>query len=145
MITFHNAPFLITSKLGLLIDWLSESIAAYGYLAKNINYSFLTENEMIAKNKTHLNHDYLTDIITFDYSSGHRLEADILLNIDFIADFAKAGDLSLVDELDRVLIHGLLHCMGFDDKDEDNAKIMRIEEEKCLLLRPKKLKFRLIE
>ena len=145
MITFHNAPLLIKSERSLLVDWLSVSIAAYGFSAKSIDYSFLSIDEMIAKNKKHLNHDYLTDIITFNYSRGPRLEVDMLINIDFIADFAKAENLFLVDELDRVLIHGLLHCMGFEDKDEDKSKIMRIEEEKCLLLRPKKLKFRTIE
>lgn len=145
MIVFYGAPKIVAEFESELKEWLAECVANHDFALKGASYSFLGEEEMIKSNVQFLQHNYLTDIITFNYSSGGRLLSEMLVNVDFIAGFAQEHGKEFHDELDRVFVHGLLHCMGFDDASEKQRGIMRKEEDKCLLLRPKKLKFRLIE
>lgn len=145
MIVFYGAPKIVADFESELIEWLAECVGNYGIALKGASYSFLSKEDMIKANVQFLQHNYLTDIITFNYSGEVGLLAEMLVNVDFIAGFAQEHGKEFHDELDRVLVHGLLHCMGFDDASEKQREIMRKEEDKCLLLRPKKLKFRLIE
>lgn len=145
MIVFNNAPGIITQFKDEISAWLIQCIHRHGVAIRSASYSFLSIEAMVDANKKFLQHNYLTDIITFNYSEGKKVRAEILVSSDFIEDYAHEQGKRVVDETDRVLIHGLLHCVGFDDTTQEQQEIMRNEEDNCLLLRPKKLKFRSVE
>ena len=93
---------------------------------------------MYSLNVEFLNHDTLTDIISFDYSVGNNLQGDIYISIERVVDNAKDFKVSFNEELHRVLIHGVLHYCGFKDKTDEDAKIMRSMEDEALKLWSKK-------
>jgi rRNA maturation RNase YbeY len=84
---------------------------------------------LIKKNQEYLNHNTLTDIITFDYSEGNKLSADIFISVERVKENAVIFAVSFEQELKRVIIHGILHLMGYKDKSEEESKIMRSKED----------------
>lgn len=101
-----------------------------------INIIFCSDPFLLEINQNHLGRDYLTDIITFDQSEDPELlEGDLFISIDRVRDNAETLEHRFEDELDRVIIHGILHLLGFDDKDKEDAQKMREKENACLLLR----------
>ena len=90
-------------------------------------YHFLDDEELLEINKTHLAHDYYTDIITFDYSKRNNLIGEIYISMDRVKDNARDG--SFTEELCRVMSHGILHMIGYKDKDEKDRMIMRNMED----------------
>lgn len=118
------------------IAWIDQVLQKDGYKAENINYIFCSDNHLLAMNQQYLNHDTLTDIITFDHSEQTKnLEADIFISIDRVKENARALKKDFVNELHRVIIHGLLHLFGFKDKTEVEKQEMREKEDACLSLR----------
>jgi rRNA maturation RNase YbeY len=101
----------------------------------NINYIFCDEEYILEINKQYLNHDYGTDIITFDYSKNKRLHADIYICIDVVRDNKKKFKTKMNDELQRVILHGILHLAGYKDKTESEKKNMKKAEDYYLSLR----------
>jgi rRNA maturation RNase YbeY len=85
-------------------------------------------------NKKHLDHDYYTDIITFDYTSGRLISGDLFISVDRVADNATMFNVDFMREFKRVCAHGVLHLCGYKDKTEDDAAEMRLKEEEALLL-----------
>jgi rRNA maturation RNase YbeY len=101
-----------------------------------INYIFTSDNNLLNINKDFLNHNTYTDIITFDLSSkANQIEADVFISIDRVKDNAKNLHVSVTDELHRVMIHGVLHLLGYNDKSESQKKQMRKLENHYLTLR----------
>ena len=100
-----------------------------------IVYVFCTDNYLLKKNIQYLNHDYLTDVITFDYSKKEIISGDILISTHRVEENAKIYNVDFFSELQRVMIHGLLHLLGYKDKTELDKKVMREKEdyylEKC--------------
>ena len=84
-----------------------------------------------------MSHDYETDVITFDHSFGTGLCADIMISPEDVKENADNLDVSFKDELDRVMIHGILHLLGYDDKNESDREVMREKEDHYLNLRPR--------
>lgn len=116
-------------------QWLEDIAASHEYQVETINYIFCSDDYLLDINKTYLQHDYYTDIITFDNSSSHHLiESDIFISIDRVTDNAKEIGIPFEEELHRVLVHGLLHLVGFDDKGDDHKILMRQKEDACLSL-----------
>lgn len=101
----------------------------HGKRIGEISVVFCTDEYLLEVNKTHLNHDYYTDIITFDYSENEILSGDLMLSIDRIKDNAKTHKQLFFNELIRVIIHGHLHLVGFKDKTKAEASIMRNQED----------------
>lgn len=100
-----------------------------------LNYIFMSDNELLKINREHLQHDYYTDIITFDMSeNGNHIFGELYISKDRIKDHAKAYRVSEEEELIRVMSHGFLHLIGFNDKSKEEALSMRKEEERCLSL-----------
>lgn len=115
--------------------WLLKICSSEKYELENINYIFCTDEYLLDINKRYLNHDYYTDIITFDNSEEAQIIlADIFISIDRIKDNASKMKISFEHELFRVLVHGLLHLLGFNDKSDDQKKEMRAKEDTCLSL-----------
>ncbi len=122
----------ITSKTSI---WLLEIAGSYGFKIECINYIFCSDEYILDINKTYLQHDYYTDIITFDNSEeqGH-IESDIFISVDRVLENEQTLDVPRGTEILRVMAHGLLHLCGLKDKTNEEASIMREAEETCLLL-----------
>jgi len=115
------------------IQWIQRLVDLHKSSISEINYVFCSDDYLLEINKEHLNHDYYTDIITFPLSKD-PIEADIFISIDRVKDNASTFGLSEQDELLRVMAHGILHLIGFDDKSDEKQKIMREKEEEAMTL-----------
>tara|TARA_X000000950_G_C13665304_1_gene557648 strand:+ start:259 stop:693 length:435 start_codon:yes stop_codon:yes gene_type:complete len=120
-------------------NWLTELALTEDKTIEELNYIFCSDEYLLAVNKEHLDHDYYTDVITFDYCENNTISGDIFISIDRTNENAKTFGKSSKNELRRVMAHGLLHLMGYKDKSEDEAAQMRKMEDFALNLR-KKLK-----
>jgi len=113
-------------------EWVSYCILDYGFKEGDLNYIFCDDNYLLKLNKEFLKHDTLTDIISFDYTIGKEIGGDIFISVERVVENAVKYSQSIDNELNRVIIHGVLHYMGFKDKSPDDEKVMRAQEEKCL-------------
>ena len=103
---------------------------------QNINIIFCSDNYILDVNMKYLQHDYFTDIITFDYCEDDYLSGDLFISIDSVRDNADFYGTEFQDELNRVIVHGILHLVGYDDHTEEEQKVMRSKEDYYLSLRP---------
>lgn len=113
-------------------EWIADVIARHGMTGGRINYMFCDDEKILETNRTFLNHDYYTDIITFDYSRGHTVSGDIYISLDTVASNATECGVSYLNELHRVIIHGVLHLCGIDDKGPGEREIMERHENDAL-------------
>ena len=100
-----------------------------------ISVIFCSDNYILDINQKYLGHDYFTDIITFDYCEGDRLSGDLFISVDSVRENSIEFGTKFKDELNRVIIHGLLHLVGYDDHTDADVKIMRSKEDYYLSLR----------
>lgn len=101
----------------------------------NVNIIFCSDNYILDVNMQYLQHDYFTDIITFDYCEGKVLSGDLFISIDSVRENASFFGTEFKDELNRVIVHGLLHLIGYDDHSEEDIKVMRSKEDYYLSFR----------
>ncbi|MGA0556880.1 rRNA maturation RNase YbeY [Larkinella sp. VNQ87] len=114
-------------------QWLTARAKAEGFSVGELNYIFCSDEYLLQVNREYLDHDYYTDIITFDNSEDeNRLEGDIFISIDRVRDNARQLNVPDEQELRRVLAHGLLHLCGYGDKTDDEALVMRQKEDESL-------------
>ncbi|MFT4755253.1 MAG: putative rRNA maturation factor [Salibacteraceae bacterium] len=118
-----------------LWSWVETSLVAEGFVLGDLNFVFMSDNELLEFNRKFLNHDYFTDVITFDDCEGLVVNGDILISIDRIVDNAKMLENKYLDEFCRVVIHGVLHLCGYKDKADLDELLMRSTEQKYLDLR----------
>jgi probable rRNA maturation factor len=117
-------------------SWLKSIAKKEKYLILELNYIFCSDEYLLQINKDFLDHDYYTDIITFDNSETKgKIEGDIFISIDRVKENSKTQKTSLKDELHRVMAHGLLHLTGYKDKTSKEKEIMREKEDTSLSLR----------
>ena len=120
-----------------LKPWIIQTIQREGYQLEELNYIFCSDPYLLNINKNYLDHDYYTDIITFNNAeSESEIEADIFVSWERVAENAKNLKTPFITELRRVIIHGILHLMGYNDHDEEEKQEMRKKEEACLSLFP---------
>ena len=117
---------------GLIKKWISEIVLFYGKRLGRINYLFCSDEYIYDANVKYLNHDTYTDIITFDSVEGNLISGDILISVERVGENAKTLSLSFEEELHRVIIHGVLHLLGFKDKSDADAQLMRQKENESL-------------
>lgn len=101
----------------------------------DINIIFCSDNYVLDVNKQYLQHDYFTDIITFDYCEGNLLSGDLFISVDCVRDNSSFYGTDFENELNRVIVHGVLHLIGYDDHCDDDFKMMRYKEDYYLKLR----------
>ena len=118
----------------VLTEWISNIVSEYNYTLGEINYVFCDDNYLHKLNVEFLNHDTLTDIISFDNTVGKLVSGDIFISIERVKENAIDFNVSYEEELHRVMIHGILHYLGFKDKLEEEKKSMRNAENKALLV-----------
>jgi rRNA maturation RNase YbeY len=129
MISFNYELEFTLENESVIADWLSKVIISENKKEGDINYIFCDDDYLLEINQQYLDHDTLTDIISFDYSVGNELHGDIFISIDRVRENAVEFNVSFEDELNRVMVHGVLHYCGFKDKTEEDEKAMRIKED----------------
>lgn len=135
-VTFHSADVSIPLReRGRIKDWLLKTAAVYGYGISEIRYIFCSDDFLLEINRATLNHDYYTDIITFDLRedfSRREILAEIYISVDRVRENAHDFSVSFAGEMRRVLVHGILHLVGLQDKTPEQEQEMRREEDKAL-------------
>ena len=130
IIVFNNIPDYLNIKLTQ--DSLQVFVSDYGYSIDKLSYNFISTDAMLALNIKHLNHSTHTDIISFDYSSKRTLRAEFFISPWAVSRSADEHSQSIVNEMLRVVSHGVLHCLGFKDKSDNDKSLMRREENKFI-------------
>lgn len=111
-------------------QWLKETIVSEGYALKELNYIFCSDSYLLQMNQQYLDHDTFTDIITFDNSEMEKtIVGDIFISVDRIRENAKVYNVTEKRELHRVMVHGLLHLLGYQDKKPADKKLMTEKED----------------
>ena len=114
--------------------WVKAVAAAHGRRVGEVAYVFCNDEKILEVNRQYLQHDYYTDIITFDYSVGEVISGDLFISLDTVRSNAASLGVDYTDELHRVVIHGILHLCGINDKGPGEREIMETEEDKALAL-----------
>ena len=135
MIYFHSENDFILDQENEIHSWISKSISLLERSIGDINFIFCSDDYLLNINQEYLKHDTYTDIISFDYSDSNTLSGDIFISVDRVKENAKIFESLFMDELHRVLIHGLLHFVGFKDKMDNQKLEMRKQENYYLSLR----------
>lgn len=134
-ISFNTVDTGYTVKQKTVIrKWVELTIIKEKKILGSISFNFCTDDYLLSVNKEHLNHDYYTDIITFDFCERNVVSGDIYISIDRVKDNAKTERKTITNELHRVLIHGVLHLCGYKDKRPADARVMRQKEDFYLSL-----------
>ena len=128
MIEFHYQMVEAIDSEVLFSLWLDKVAQSEGFTLGDLTYIFCNDDYLLELNKTYLKHDTLTDIITFDYVSGTVVSGDIFISVERLLDNAQTFNETFKNERLRVMAHGLLHLMGFNDKSAEDQVIMRKKE-----------------
>ncbi len=123
---YENLPESVNTDY---TTWLKEIILSEGKKLGEINYIFCDDNYLLKVNQNYLQHDYYTDIITFDYVKGKTISGEIFVSLQRISDNASTLSKNYEEELKRVLAHGILHLCGYKDKTEEEEQLMRSKED----------------
>lgn len=130
----EDTPFKL-AKPRKTATWITEVCSEHGKTIKSLSFIFCSDQHLHKINLEYLNHDTLTDIVTFDSSEGDdSIEGDIFISIERVRENAPKYKNPFMQELHRVIIHGVLHLIGFKDKSKKDKLEMRAEEERCLSL-----------
>ena len=135
MVSFFNQSisFKLKEKTKLK-QWIKSITEKEKHKLGQINYIFCTDDELLEINIRHLNHNTLTDIITFDYTESKTIHSDIYISIERVEENAEKFKVTFEEELHRVMIHGILHLCGYKDKSKVDAELMRKKENSSLKL-----------
>jgi len=134
MISFNYETTFEIHDESQFSQWISNVILSENKKEGDINYIFCDDNYLLQINEEYLNHDTLTDIISFDYSVGNELHGDIFISIERVQENASDFHVSFKEELLRVMAHGILHYCGFKDKTEAEELVMRNKENEKIKL-----------
>ena len=116
-------------------NWIRQVAASYGKKIGDIGYLFVNDDKILETNNEFLGHDYYTDIITFDYDEGHVVNGDLVISLDTVRSNAELFKKDYDEELHRVIIHGILHLCGLNDKGPGEREKMEAAENAALALR----------
>ena len=113
-------------------NWIKSVAASYNKKIGEIAFVFCSDKKILEINTQYLNHDYYTDIITFDYSEEDIVSGDLFISLDTVRSNAEKFSVDYIEELCRVIIHGILHLCGFNDKSTEDKKVIREKEDEAL-------------
>ncbi|WP_405610421.1 rRNA maturation RNase YbeY [Polaribacter sp. Asnod1-A03] len=134
MITFNYETDFKLEEENILEHWIDSVVENNEFTIGEINYIFCDDEYLHKLNVEFLQHDTLTDVISFDNTLGKLISGDIYISIERVEDNAKDFNVSFKEELQRVMIHGVLHYMGYKDKSVEEKEVMRNAENNALLL-----------
>jgi len=129
VITFNSETSFTLKNQKKLVKWISDVISSEGFQVGEINYIFCNDSYLNKINQEFLNHDTFTDIISFDYTLGKEVGGDIFISIERVLENAEKFNEVFENELYRVMIHGVLHFMGYKDKTKKEKTLMRTKED----------------
>ncbi len=129
MISFNYETDFTLSNESLYEEWISRIIDSEGFDEGEINYIFCDDDYLHKINVDYLDHDTLTDIISFDYTEGNLLQGDIFVSVERVRENANDFNVAFEDEIKRVLSHGILHYCGYKDKSPEDELLMRSKED----------------
>lgn len=115
-------------------SWLSNVCEQEGKKLEEVNVIFCSDEYLLEMNIQHLDHDYYTDIITFDYCEDNRILGDLFISKDRVEENARTATVDFLEELNRVIVHGVLHLIGYKDKSPSDELLMRNKEDWALSL-----------
>ena len=115
--------------------WIKKVAASYGKTVGEVGYLFCDDEKILEVNREYLQHDYYTDIITFDYDEGDQINGDLVISLDTVRTNAELFGKTYEEELHRVIIHGILHLCGINDKGPGEREIMEAAENRALAMR----------
>ncbi len=115
-------------------SWLNSVVTSFDKKVGTLNYIFCSDQYLYSINKTYLNHDNFTDIITFNYCDGNKISGDLFISIDRVQEYSTLNNIEFNIEIHRVIVHGVLHLCGFNDKTEEEKENMRKQENISLQL-----------
>ena len=135
MITYNTDGVAMPKlKKRIINRWIKQVAATYGRKVGDIGYMFVDDAKILQVNNEYLGHDYYTDIITFDYDEDNIVSGDLVISIDTVKSNAELFGKEYEDELHRVIIHGILHLCGINDKGPGEREIMEANENKALAM-----------
>lgn len=138
MVSYYNEDIVFPFKEKRLTSrWLKFVAESESKRLGDVAVIFCSDNYILDVNIKYLKHDYYTDIITFDYCKGNRLSGDLFISIDSVRENAAFYGTEFADELNRVIVHGVLHLIGYDDHTEEDIAVMRAKENYYLSQRTK--------
>jgi len=129
MITYNYESEFQLDNEDVFSEWIEQVVLSENKMLGEVNYIFCDDEYLHKINVEYLDHDTLTDIISFDYSEGNLVQGDIFISIERVADNALDFDVPFNEELKRVMIHGILHYCGYKDKSDIDEKLMRSKED----------------
>ena len=129
----YNIDFILPNETKYS-SWLIDVARSEGFSLKKLVYAFFNDEDLKGLNIKHLNHNFYTDVLSFDDSLGKEISGNIAISIERVKENAKRYSPSFEDELKRVMVHGLLHLMGYNDSTPDEVNLIRAKEEKMLRL-----------
>jgi len=130
---FYETAFELNDKTKFS-EWLSRIIHLECKKLGDLAFIFCDDSYLLKMNQQYLRHDTFTDIISFDYSDGVYISGDIFISVERLKDNAKTYRVTLDEEVLRVMAHGVLHCMGYNDKSDLEIKVMREKEDQMIKL-----------
>ncbi|MBN2664720.1 MAG: rRNA maturation RNase YbeY [Bacteroidales bacterium] len=132
MILFHSSTNFKISNKKILKSWIKSVCADFNKQVTDLNFIFMSDEELLQMNIKYLNHDYYTDVITFNYCEDDIISGDVYISVDRVKENALSLNQSFLQELYRVIIHGVLHLLGFEDHSIKEKLIMRDLENRSL-------------
>ena len=130
---FEDIDFKLKDKIRIR-KWLRLVAESEIFVLGDISIIFCSDNYILDINQKYLQHDYFTDIITFDYTEGNRISGDLFISIESVRENSMEYGTEFIDELHRVIVHGVLHLIGYDDHTEEEIDMMRKKENYYLSL-----------
>ena len=124
----YNTSFLLDNE-NKVSKWLKKAVETEGFSVGEVVYAFFNDNDLKELNIKHLNHDFFTDVISFNDSKNDVLSGNIAISVDRVKENSIKFKTSFNDEMMRVMVHGLLHFMGYDDSSEEETLLMRNKED----------------
>lgn len=134
MITFNSETSFTLKNQKKLVKWIGDVISSEGFQVGEINYIFCDDSYLNKINQEFLNHDTFTDIISFDYTLGKEVGGDIFISIERVLENAEKFNEVFETELHRVMIHGILHFIGYKDKTKKDKTLMRTKEDEKIFI-----------
>jgi len=134
VITFNSETSFTLKNQKKLVKWIGDVISSEGFQVAEINYIFCDDSYLNKINQEFLNHDTFTDIISFDYTLGKEVGGDIFISIERVLENAEKFNEVFENELHRVMIHGILHFIGYKDKTKKDKTLMRTKEDEKIFI-----------
>ncbi len=132
MIRYNNNTLFNLSDKKSITNWLLAVIQSEGFVLGEVEYFFCSDEQLLDINRSNLNHDTYTDIITFDYTVSNLINADIFISVERVQENANKFSIDFNEELRRVMVHGILHLCGYKDKTKEYKLIMTQKEDEKL-------------